>query len=264
MKRIISFLLTLVLVLTLAPAVLADVIWIPEDPFLNKHMGDCGMHDRSYYAAGPDGEVIVYESPESSVVAKKLENGERIHISWDYTDENGIVWGFCEHWGEDHITDWTGWMPLDHLLLRYDYISFKEEFADRLVAEGGILEGYGGQTIRAWSYPGSEGSYDLEVYEEYGPDYGPTFIDDAGRKWGFCSYYMSNRTFWMCLDDPTADYDTLYAEHEPQQVTHPVKDITAQPVEIKPQGMSLNGILAAVCVIAILSGGFLWMTRKKK
>ena len=77
-------------------------------------------------------------------------------------------------------------------------------------------------------------------------------------------YYAGMRDVWVCLSNPTADYPTLYAEHAPQQVTHPVKDVTDQPVEIKPQGMSLNGILAAVCVVTILSAGFLWSTRKKK
>lgn len=261
MKRTFSLLLALVLILALAPAAFADVIWIPDDTFLNNHLGDCSQHNRSYYADGPDGQVVVYKSPESSIVEKKLPNGELIRISWEYTDDNGIVWGFCEHWNEDHITDWTGWMPLDHLLLKYDHISFEEEFSDRLANEGGILEGFGGQTIRAWDYPGSEGSYDLPVYEEYGPDYGPTFTDDAGRKWGYCTYYMSNRFFWICLDDPAADYDTLYAEHPPQAVTHPVRE--GVPNEIKPGGIDMGTVLLAAAAVAAVSAGFLWITRKK-
>lgn len=262
MKRVFSLILALVVLLALAPAVLADVIWIPEDPFLNDHLGDCSQHDRSYYAAGPDGQVTVYKSPENPTVVKKLPNGERIRISWVYTDESGVVWGFCEHWNEDNITDWTGWMPLEHLLLKYDHISFEEEFAERLVYEGGILEGFGGQTIRAWGYPGSEGSYDLPVYEEYGPDYGPIFTDDAGRTWGYCTYYMSNRFFWICLDDPAADYDTLYAENPPQQVTHPTQEGT--PAEIRPGGLDLKLVLLAVGGVAAVSGGFLLITRKRK
>ena len=69
---------------------------------------------------------------------------------------------------------------------------------------------------------------------------------------------------WVCLDDPDADYRTLYANSGPQQVTHPQKQENAPLPQIKTPGISLNGILAAVCVIAILSGGFLWVTRKKK
>ena len=54
------------------------------------------------------------------------------------------------------------------------------------------------------------------------------------------------------------------AEHQPQQVTHPVKQENAPLPQIKPQGISLNGILAAVCAVSILSIGWLWITRKKK
>ena len=100
MKRTISLILALIFALMLTPGVLADVLWIPDDPFLNSH--DCSQHDRSYYAAGPDGQVVVYESPASNVVVKKLPNGELVGISWDYTDENGNVWGFCEI-GRAHV-----------------------------------------------------------------------------------------------------------------------------------------------------------------
>ena len=61
MKRTISLILALIFALMLTPGVMADVLWIPDDPFLNSH--DCSQHDRSYYAAGPDGQVVVYESP---------------------------------------------------------------------------------------------------------------------------------------------------------------------------------------------------------
>ena len=81
---------------------------------------------------------------------------------------------------------------------------------------------------------------------------------------GYIGYHMGIRNVWVCLDDPTADYRTLYAENPPQAVTHPVKEQGAEPIEIKPSGPSMGGILAAVCVISILSGGFLWITRKKK
>lgn len=261
MKRTISFILALVFVLALAPAVVADVLWIPEDPFLNKHLGDCAQHDRSYYAAGPDGQVVVYQSPESPIVAKKLENGESLHISWEYTDENGTVWGFCEHWDDIYSTDWTGWMPLDHLLLRYDHISFREEFSDRLISEEGTVE-VSGAEVRFWNYPGSENATAFAVEGDYFPEYFETFTDDAGRKWGHIGYHMGLRDVWVCLDDPTADYDTLYAVHPPQQVTHPVQENA--PAEIKPAGPSMTLVLLAVCAVAALSGGFLWFTRKKK
>lgn len=263
MKRTFCLLLALLLCMAAIPAVRADVIFEPEDSFFREHQGECLPHDRGYYAAGPDNAAVVYRSPASAVVEERVKNGDPLRISYTYEDENGILWGYTEHY-EDNRIDWSGWVPMDYLLLRYDHICFDEEFADRLGYEEGQLEGFAGQTIHAWSYPGSEGSYTITVGDSYGPSYGTVFTDDAGRKWGCCPYYFGYRSFWICLDDPTADYPTLYAEHAPQQVTHPVgKDLSALD-EIKPAGPSLGGILTAVCVIAALSGSFLWATRKKK
>ena len=259
MKRTFCLLLALVLLLALTPAVSADVIVEPQDSFYWEHRGECQYHDRSYYADGIDNVAVVYRSPESAAVVERVKNGLELWISYIYEDENEVVWGYCENYEES----WSGWIPMDYLLLKYDSICFREEFADRIGEESGTLTASGGE-VRFWNYPGSEDAVAFAVEGDYAPEYQETFLDDAGRKWGYIGYHMGIRDVWVCLDAPTADYPTIYAEHEPQQVTHPVKDITDQPVEIKPQGMSLNGILAAVCVIAILSGGFLWMTRKKK
>ena len=261
MKRMISLILALIFVLMLAPGALADVLWIPDDAFLNDRLDDCENHGRSYYAAGPDGQVTVYESPESNIVAKKLPNGELVGINWVYTDENGVAWGFCEHWDEDFNTDWTGWMPMAHLLLKYDSPAFQEEFAQRITAQEGELE-VSGAEVRFWDYPGSGEATVVTVDGEYRPSYDAVFTDDAGRVWGHVGYHMAIRDMWVCISDPTADYDTLYAENPPQQVTHPTQAGT--PVEIKPAGMDLKTVLLAVIALAAASGGFLLVTRKKK
>lgn len=260
MKRTFCLLLALVFLLALAPEVSADVIIEPEDSFFWDHRGECERLDRTFYADGPENVAVVYRSPESAAVVERVKNGEELNICYRYADENGIFWGLCEHFGDEY---WMGWIPMDYLLLKYDSISFQEEFSARITAEEGSLEVSSGE-VRFWNYPGSEDAVAFAVEGDYFPEYEETFTDDAGRAWGHIGYHMGLRDVWVCLDDPTADYRTLYAEHAPQQVTHPVKDQTDTPIEIKPAGPSLNGILAAVCVIAILSGGFLWITRKKK
>ena len=261
MKRTISLLLALIFVLALAPAVRADVIIEPEDSFFWDHRGECVRVERPYYADGPENVAVVYRSPESSAVVERVKNGEVLWIDYVYADENGISWGLCDYYSpEEH---WTGWIPMDYLLLKYDETAFREEFADRILEETGTLTESGAE-VRFWSYPGSDYATPFAVEGDYAPEYFETFTDDAGRKWGHIGYHMGIRDVWVCLDDPTADYQTLYAELPPQAVTHPVKDQAAEPIEIKPAGPSMGGILAAVCVIAILSGGFLWITRKKK
>lgn len=259
MNRIISLVLALVFILALSPAVRADVIFEPEDSFFWDHRGECQYHDRAYYAEGPDNVAVVYRSPDSSAVVERVKNGDVLWISYVYEDENGISWGYCENFQED----WSGWVPMDYLLLRYDYISFQEEFADRITEETGTVPASDAE-VRFWDYPGSDNANALAAEPDYPPEYHQVFVDDAGRKWGSVGYHMGICNVWVCLDDPAADYRTLYAEHEPQRVTHPVREAPAEPIEIKPGGADLNTILAAVCVVTILSAGFLWITRKKK
>ena len=259
MKRTICLLLALLLCLSLAPAASADVIFEPEDSFYWDHRGECQYHSRGYYADGPDNVVVIYRSPVSSAVVERVKNGEALWISYIWEDAEGFLWGYSENYEED----WAGWVPMDYLLLKYDSLSFQEEFATRITEEEGTLE-VSGAEVRFWNYPGSEDATAFAVEGDYLPEYYETFTDDAGRRWGHIGYHMGIRDVWVCLDAPTEDYPTLYAENPPQQVTHPVKDRTDTPIEIKPAGPSLGGILSAVCVIAILSGGFLWITRKKK
>ena len=259
MKRTLCLLLALIFMLALMPAVSADVIFEPEDSFFWAHRGECQYHDRAYYADGPDNVAVVCRSPESAAVAERVKNGDILWISYTYEDENGIVWGYSENYEEN----WSGWVPMDYLLLKYDGICFREEFGARITQEAGTLAEISGE-VHFWSYPGSEDATAFCVEGNSLPDYQAVFTDDAGRRWGHVDYYAGIRDVWICLDAPTADYRTLYADAEPQKVTHPVRDAPAEPLEIKPGGPDLNTVLAAVCVIAILSGGFLWITRKKK
>lgn len=259
MKRTICLLLALLLCLSIVPAVRADVIYEPEDSFYWDHRGECQYHQRTYYADGPENVAVIYRSPVSAAVVERVKNGDTLWISYTWEDENGFTWGFTENFEES----WAGWVPMDYLLLKYDHICFREEFADRIEDRSGTLTQSGGD-VRFWDYPGSDSAVAFAVEGDYLPAYEQVFTDDAGREWGYVGYHMGVRNVWICLDDPTADYRTLYAEHEPQQVTHPVKQANTELPEIKPQGISMGSILAAVCGVSILSIGWLWMTRKKK
>ena len=261
MKRILSLLLALVFVLALSPAVSADVIFQPEDNFYAKHHEECEYLDRVYLTSGPNGSVTVYKSPESASVVQTLDNGTQLWISYVYPDKDGIFWGFCEYHGKGH---WAGWIPMDYLLLKYDSIAFREEFADRIEKNGGEVQADG--VVHFWSYPGSDTlSADIAVQkEDHLPQYDLLFTDDAGRKWGHVNYYMGIRDVWVCLDDPTVDYDTLYKNAAPQAVTHPQKPDIGTTEEIKPGGIGMETVLTAAAAVAAFSAGFLWFTRKKK
>ena len=65
----------------------ADVIWEPMDDFYEEHREECRYVNRNFTANGPDGEVIVYKSPENPTVVDTWENGFSAYISFVYTDE---------------------------------------------------------------------------------------------------------------------------------------------------------------------------------
>lgn len=252
-KRLFTILLTLCMMVLLLPVASADVIFEPEDAFYESHREDCDYVSRSFTANGPDGRVIVYHSPENAARVTTMENGEVCWISFVYTAPDGLRWGYLE--------EPSGWIPMDYLVVVYDYISFAEEFGDRIVSGQGNLHDYTGCEVFFWSYPGSESCTAVEIDGDYAPEYGPIFVDDGGRTWGCCGYYFGHRNFWICLDDPTADYDTLYAELPPQQVTHP--NVTAPAGDITPNGGS--GILfATIAVIAVVAATALILRSMKK
>ena len=165
----------------------ADAIWEPNDNFYNEHREDCKYVNRTFIANGPDGEVIVYKSPENPMVAGTWENGFKAYISFVYTDEDGNEWGIYEN----YETDVMGWVPMAYMKVVYDGISFAEEFGESFVEESGVIsEEYAGQILHCFAYPGAKSSYEFhtEGMNEM-PPYQYTFTDEQGLEWGYVGYF---------------------------------------------------------------------------
>lgn len=114
MKKMIRILCVVLILLMLPIQVSADIIYEPwDDSFYEEHRDQCEYHSRSYTANGPNGDVTVYESPESAWEEMKLSNGTVLWISYIYEDPDGITWGYWAHWE----MDWQGWVPMDYLVL---------------------------------------------------------------------------------------------------------------------------------------------------
>ena len=99
MKKLLAglFVFTFV-VLGVSSIVQADVIWEPENLFYKMHADDCEYHNRNYIANGPEGEVIVYKSPEVKLKIETIENGMSVNIYYLYEAKNGVLWGLYENW----------------------------------------------------------------------------------------------------------------------------------------------------------------------
>lgn len=264
MKKYIRFLCAALIILMLPLQVRADVIYEPWDSFYEEHREQCEYLARSYTAAGPNGDVTVYESPESAWEITKLPNGTALWISYTYEDSGGITWGCWEDWEKDLL----GWVPMDYFNLIYDGISFDEEYGDQFRNEEGALDAkFRGQTIYFWDYPGCKTSswYTLSNEEEYLPVYRVLYTDPDGRTWGKLSYYMGHRDSWICLDDPTADFDTLYPngieETQPETVGEPAERVD----EIVPSGNPVlkRIVIAAVTGVVALTAALLFFLKKK-
>ena len=267
MKRLTALLLATILMLTLSTTALADVIWIPEDPFLEDHMAECVRIDRSYRTLT---EVTVYENPESIGVEGTLPQGDAVGIYYIYTDENGNQWGYCEKY-ESEI---HGWVAMAYMDLIYDYISFNEDYGDTFLDEDGRLsEEFADDTVWFWNYPGSDTGeqFDMDAWAgDYLPEYDTVYQDEQGRSWGYVSYYFGFRHFWICLDAPTADFDTLFPDGEPQvEITSPDETIPTLPAkEIVPQPSSgtkrlQTGIAIAVVICVAITGTILVKMKRK-
>ncbi len=127
-------------------ALAEDEVWQPDEPFFVEHMEACLLEEREYYANGPNGQVVIYESPASSKVIKTLKNGETIWIDYTFTNDVGVTWGFCELEGK------FGWLPMPYMVVVYDHISFEEEYGDQFQIESDYI---------------SKGDGSWEFYAEY-------------------------------------------------------------------------------------------------
>lgn len=245
-------------------SVRADVIWEPMDAFYEEHSSECDYVNRTYTTDGPDGVVILYESPESAKVVMTWENGRKVSISFTYEDERGILWGVCE-------AEQTGWVPMEYMKVVYDSISFKEDYGDQIVSQdGGLDEQYRNETVYFWKYPGADNYNSMSLQDwEYLPEYSGVYTDEAGHSWGYIGYYYGLRSVWVCLDQPTADRDGLYPDGAPQigkeDDQEPQDSVKKEAERIVPQTDSRMVLVVVILVLlVVLATAVLLVILKKR
>ncbi len=281
MKKIICLLGMMTCFLFCTISVRADVIWEPEDDFYENHRSECTHVNRQFIAAGPDGVVILYKSPESDKEVATWENGYQTWISFTYEDGQGIVWGFPSGWEEK-----SGWVPMEYMKVVYDSISFMEEHRNRIEEQSGRLdESYKDDIVYYWKYPGSAdgGSINMQDWE-YTPDYSSVYTDEEGRSWGYVGYFYGYRGVWICLDNPTAEYEELYPngalqvemkdndEIKEESQSEEIQNGENQTVEnlnterIKPQTNHriIVVVIVLVAVVVLVTIALLVMLKKRK
>lgn len=252
MKKGICFLGMLIVFMLCTISARADVIWEPEDDFYEKHSSECTYNGRQFIADGPDGKVILYKSPESSKEVATWENGYKVSISFTYEDKQGIVWGFPAEW-----EDKRGWMPMEYMKVVYDAVSFEEEHSSQIEQKDGTLdESYKDDTIYFWKYPGSEDGNSVNMQDwDNMPSYSSVYTDEEGRSWGNVGYFYGYRDAWICLDNPTAEFEELYPDGAPQIEVKDDEEISNENTNterIRPQTNQSLIVIIILLVAAVV------------
>lgn len=191
MKRVIAVLF--LLVLFIIPAA-ADLIFEPDDNFYNSHSNECEYGPRQYIANGEDGYAIVYKSPVNNKRITSVKNQKVVSISWYYTDAKGQSWGLIEG---------SGWVNLSQFVVKYDTLSFYEDYNSEFKPFKGKLNDYEiDDNTLVWDYPGAEAAYSKLYDVDDTLEFLYTYTDKYGRLWGYIRYFKGTRDCWVCLSDP--------------------------------------------------------------
>jgi preprotein translocase subunit SecG len=210
LKRHLAFLFfAFTLVLAFPRAARADGIAVPDNGFYNRHRSACVSLNRSFYANGKDGSVSLVKEPGTQTEVISCENGTVLYVMFTYV-HNRASWGLTEVSASSQ--KFTGWIPMDDLLLVYDYISFAEDHADELLSSTAAVR-YAAvkeaEEIVFYTWPGSgvtAVTMDKDTktrWLENNSGYSQTsYTDGEGRDWALIGYAFGIRNVWLCLSDP--------------------------------------------------------------
>ena len=249
-----AMLLIIIFASAFPPAAVADVITAPDNDFYNRNYADCVALQRSFYANGRNGSVSLKDKPGSKNKVVEFENGAILFIMFTY-NLNGEIWGVTEIWE----TRKSGWVPMDDLLLVYDYISFDEDHQDELYTYSDVYDAL--QEIPDlifWTWPGSgeihhvlesswrRGNTEHESIFLAGDK--PAYKDKDGHEWVFVQYLFGRINAWICLGDPL-NYDIPAFNPAPEPALWQPGDEQHEP----PGGLSLP--LMIIILVAFLAIG---------
>ncbi|MDR1206077.1 MAG: hypothetical protein LBL26_11470 [Peptococcaceae bacterium] len=210
-KRCFAFLLSAACFLLILPAAArADTLEVPDNDFFYRHSRECTTVNRSFLVNGGDGFLTLKEEPGSARETAVISNGEVLRIVVIYRHK-GDVWGLTEiELPDEPYHKWPkGWVPMNQLLLLYDFISFAEEHEDEFYPYTG-----GGETLEAaaeivlWSWPGSGEARDvIEMTAGTEFNIAHAYMDAQGREWGFVDFWRGGSRYgrgneWICISDP--------------------------------------------------------------
>ena len=179
---------------------------------------------RSYRGTSPGGRDDKPYTFEGDFFIFK--NGEIITITHTYL-HNGKYWGVMSF---SHTYQPPGWIPMDELLVAYDFRAFEALNNDVFYTYTGSSDAIlSSDRLVLWQWPGSDGEkriIDDEYFKIKDIAIHRAYMDEDGREWGYASidleyvysdgigeeilgdaYYdrqteTSYLVEWICLSDP--------------------------------------------------------------
>ena len=222
----------------------ADVIFEPDNDFYGRHSDECSYFDRSCIAGA---DTYLWDAPNLVTGNQRAQEGEKIYISFVYTDKDGIEWGLAESLDK--------WILMADLYLEYGTPEFMEEHSNEIYEDEPYLLSYGTEFV-SWSYPesGVIDRPDASVTDDY--EITTFYKDPDGRLWGYRAYMHGTRDIWICLSDME---DTGI----PQRVEHeliPAQEVDASQIaDVKESGrFSVVFLVIPVIIIAGTAGILIW------
>lgn len=199
MKRRLLMLFPIVLmVLTMAVPVSADIIWEPDDTFYEAHSDECVYVGRRYQLAGYGGTVTLFRAP-GGMEKTTLDNGMECTVQFLWTGK-GIEWGYLMCGLDGGLQE--GWAPMDDLSLVYDSQQFRADHAGE-IQETTVQVDF--QEAVLYHYPNGTVTETLKEdagYSTFSDAVTELYTDENGLRWGYIGYYKWVREKWICLDDP--------------------------------------------------------------
>lgn len=276
-RRIISLALACMAALCLCGTAFADIIWTPSDDYYMANYDECDYLGRSYILNGDSGSVTVCTSPKGKTTVAVLPNGCEMYVSFTTEDSAGRLWGVIQFSYDENDYpvpnyDWSdadggihsGWVPMDSLVLVYDYEAFCEEYGGEFYPYEGDTNDYAGMELVMWNYPGGKPGENTMHVEEYTGDgmelvFTNCWTDENGLEWASIGYYYGWRSLWVCLSDPENRELTHVERGEPFELIGPDADSVKTPDDVRDTtvylaALALGAVFAALCIIVYTLG----------
>ena len=193
-------------------AVYGDMIAEPDNSFYYDNYESCEYIESRPFEALEDAKLL--KDPNGKAVSKDIRKGDKLNISFTYTDKNGEVWGCCMFY-DSADADSDGWIKMSQVKEIYNVFTFIDEHSDEFSDYSGELDDYIPQEkVVLWEYPYSENCYSVKAEDWFTKKDYPfkneiadkCWTDENGNMWIYSGKWATKdfgyNDRWVFLPDP--------------------------------------------------------------